>query len=87
MQRNAFKVDTHIHISQRTDLGEFTTQESNLFSVLPDFKHQNQTFDITLVDVFFISFLYVSFETLIIKEKFPQYSLESHRNRPRNPIL
>ena len=86
MQRNAFKIDTHIHISQRTDLGEFTIQKSNPFSLLPDFKHQNQTLDITLVDVFFISFLYVSFETLIIKD-FPQYSLESHENRPRNPIL
>ena len=34
-----------------------------------------------------ISFLFVSYETPIIKENFPKYSFESHKILPQNAVL
>ena len=72
-----FKVDSHMHISLRTVV-KFTSQKSNPLSVLPVFKHQNQNVDIPII-VFFISFLFVTFETTIIKENLLKNSFKSHK--------
>ena len=52
--------------------------KSNPLSVLPVFKHQNQNVDIPII-VFFISFLFVTFETTIIKENLLKNSFKSHK--------
>ena len=58
-----FKVNTHMHIALRIVLGEFTTQKSNPFTLLPFLCTKIK------ISVYFISFLYASFETPIINSK------------------